>query len=202
MTELKLISLKIYTVETTKSPQDLVDNFETHQDLIESADHNSTLEDYSLYTRLTSDYAIALTDIESYKKAIPYLNKGLTLLTNDPTVDKENIKSVKFYQALIFRRGISNYYLKNYSEAKKDFTLLTKFYPDNVTYKTWLIAINNISLNRIKNILWLLVAIFLMGETFLKHYNLPHELFLWTGVLALVTVVILEIIISNRKKIK
>jgi hypothetical protein len=201
MNELKAIALKIYTVETTKSPQDMVDNFELHQDLIDSSDHNSSPETYTLYTRLTSDYAIALTNIESYQKAIPYLDKGLSLLMNDTSVDQENVKTVKFYQALIFNRGVCNYYLKNYSASRTDFVLLTKLYPDNVTYKSWLIAINNISLNRIKNILWILVTAFLLVETFLKHYNLPHELFLWTGVLSLVTVVVLEIVISSKRKL-
>jgi hypothetical protein len=202
MNELKTIALKIYTVETTKSHQDMVDIFELHEDLIESSDHNSSPENHTLYTRLTSDYAIALTNIESYKKAIPYLDKGLSLLMKDPTIDQENIKTVKFYQTLIFNRGVSNYYLNNYSASKRDFVLLTKLYPDNITYKNWLIAINNISLHRIKNILWILVTAFLLIETFLKHYNFPHELFLWTGVISLITVVVLEIVISNRKKIK
>ena len=202
MTELKAISLKIYTVETTKSPQDMVNNFELHQDIIESTDHNASLATYSLYTRLTSDYAIALTEIHSYKKAIPYLNKGLDLLIHDTTIDQDNIRTVKFYEALIFNRGISNYYLKNYSESKKDFVLLTELYPDNIIYKNWLTAINTLSLVRVKNILWLLIAGFLVTETFLKHYNLPHEIFLWTGVLSLIVVAVLEIIIHNKKKDK
>jgi hypothetical protein len=202
MTELKAISLKIYTVETTKSPQDMVNNFELHQDIIESTDYNSSLETYTLYTRLTSDYAIALTNIYSYKKAIPYLNKGLDLLVNDSTIDKENIRTVKFYEALIFNRGICNYYLKNYSVSKKDFVLLTQLYPDNVIYKNWLTAINTLSLSRVKNILWLLIVGFLVTETFLKHYNLPHEIFLWTAVILLLVVAVLEIIIHNKKKDK
>jgi tetratricopeptide (TPR) repeat protein len=200
MNELKAIALKIYSVETTKSPQDMVDNFERHQALIEATDYNSSPETYTLYTRLTSDYAIALTDIESHKKAIPLLNKALSLLSNDTTIDKDNIKEINFYQAIIFRRGISNYYLKNYSESKKDFLLLTELYPDNIKFKTWLIAINKIFLNKIKNILWLLVAGFLLIEVFLKHYDLPHELFLWAGVFSLLVAVVLEIVISDRKK--
>lgn len=200
MTELKAIALKIYTVETTKSPQDLVDNFERHQNAINSTDYHSSAEDYTLFTRLTSDYAIALTDIESHKKAIPYLNKGLSLLMNDPTINKENIRTIKFYEAIIFRRGVSNYYLKNYSEAKNDFVLLTKLYPDNIKYKTWLIAINNIVLNRIKDIVWTLVTVSVLIEIFFKHYDLPHGLFLWTGVLSLLTGIVLEIVIYSRKK--
>jgi hypothetical protein len=200
MNELKEIALKIYTVETTKSPQNMVDKFELNQDLIESADNNSTSENYTLYTRLTSDYAIALTSIYSYKKAIPYLNKGLSLLLGDTTIDKENIKKVKFYQELIFNRGMCNYYLKNYPDSKKDFVLLTQLYPANIIYKNWLTAINTLSLNRIKNILWLVVAGLLLTETVLKHYNLPHEIFLWTAILSLLTAAALEIIIHNRKK--
>jgi len=200
MNELKAIALKIYTAETNKSPQDMVDNFELHQDLIESADHNSSTENYTLYTRLTSDYAIALTSIYSYKKAIPYLNKGLSLLLADTTIDKENIQTVKFYQALIFNRGICNYYLKNYSDSKKDFVLLTQMYPDNIIYNNWLTTLDTLFLNRIKNILWLIVAGFLLIEIVLKHFNLPHEIFLWTGVISLLVVTVLEIIIYNRKK--
>jgi len=180
----------------------MVNNFERHQDIIESSDHSSTPELYSLYTRLTSDYAIALTDIESHKKAIPFLNKGLNLLTNDPTIDKENIKTVKFYEAMIFRRGVSNYYLKNYSDSKKDFVKLTRLYPDNIKYQDWLISIENIALNKIKDVLWMIVTASVLIEVFLKHYNLPHVLLLWTGVIALVAAVILGVVISSRKKIK
>lgn len=200
MNELKEIALKIYSVEKTKSPQDMVDNFELHEDLIESAAHNSSTDNHTLYIQLTSDYAIALTSISSYKKAVPYLNKGLSLLLCDTTIDKENIQKVKFYPALIFNRGICNYYLKNYPDSKKDFVLLTQLYPDNIIYKNWLAAIDTLFLSRIKNILWLVVAGLLLTELLLKHYNLPYEVILWTGILCLLVVIVLEIIIYDRKR--
>ncbi len=199
MSELKSIALKIYTIET-KSPQNMVNTFERHQEQIEAIDYNVTPDDYILFTRLNSDYAIALTQIESHKKAIPYLNKSLTLLTNDPTIDQKDIKSVKFYQQVLFHRGVSNYRLRKYSESEEDFILLTDLFPDNILYEDWLIALKNVKLNRFgTSFAWLGTGLMLASIIIKRNPALDVAL-IGIGTAFLIASLGCYLIVSERKR--
>src|SRR5688572_13173501 len=116
MINLNDIASEIYS-DQTKVHQDMVNSFELFQHDIESANVDSNTELYTLKTRLFSDYAIALTYTKNFKKAIHFIEKALSLLLNDVTINKNNIKEIKLYELLIFNRGVSNYHLGNYSNS-------------------------------------------------------------------------------------
>jgi tetratricopeptide (TPR) repeat protein len=196
---LEEIAHEIYQPETLKTPQDMVNQFERYEIHLETLGHAFPGDLHTLYTRLYSDYSIALTSVGNYKKAIPYLNKSISLLLNDKAIGPGQLKNVKFYEALLFNRGVSNYYSKDFGKAQNDFQTLLKLYPANATYKDWSKEIKRRKLKRRTNILWFFLGGILILETLLKQFGIPYRTVLWVGGILLLTVAISEIIIYLRK---
>lgn len=200
MTDLRQIADDIYSKEKTTSHKDLVVNYEKYKDVLDKYDFAASQEKYDLFLQLLADYAIALSEIESYDKALPQIQKALDLFHTDKQFDPKKIYSIKFYELLIWNRGRSNYNLENYSLAKPDFESLTSQYPDNITYKKWLTATTNIKRNKIKNILWYFLAGSVLVESFLDKWIVAKNTFLFIGLFSLIVVVGLEINMYLRKK--
>jgi len=200
MTDIKEIANDIYSKENTKSHRDLIHNFERHQKTIETIDYKATVDSYDIYSQLIADYGIALAETQSYRKAIPSIDKALNLLENNTKFTAETLSNVKFYETLIFNRGICNYYLDKFELARPDFELLVKLYPDNDNYPKWTNAIENRKLNRLKNILWYFVAGSVLIESFYNKTTLIKDLTLGIGMLSLLGAIILETMIYIRKR--
>lgn len=200
MTDIKEIADDIYSKEKTKSHHDLVGNFERHQNAIEAIDYKATQETYDIYSQLIADYGIALAETQSYKKAIPTIEKAIDLLQNNKKYTTDTFPKLKFYETLIFNRGLCNYYLDKYELARPDFELLIKLYPDNSIYPKWTNAIGNRKLNRLKNILWYFVAGSVLIESFFSKTTLIKYLTLGLGLLALLGAIVLETMMYYRKK--
>ena len=193
------IASEIYSSQT-KVHQDMVNSFELYRDYIENADVALNPELYTLKTRLLADYAIALTYVKDYKKSVLYLNIALPLLLNDIKIDKKNIKEIEFYELLIFNRAVSNYNLGKLSIAKTDFDLLVKLYPEKIIYKNWQESLNLMNLNKVKNILWIIGAFFLLIEILFEYIHLPSEIPMLFTVLFMSIAIIIEIIVFFKKK--
>lgn len=200
MIDIKVIAEDIYSKENTKSHRDLIDNFERHQKTIETIDFKATEDTYDIYSQLLADYGIALAETQSYRKAIPTIDKALDLLENNRKFTTKTLPNVKFYETLIFNRGICNYYLDKFELARPDFELLVRLYPDNDNYPKWTNAIKNRKLNRLKNILWYFVAGSVLIESFYKKTTLIKDLTLGIGLFALLVAIILETMMYIRKR--
>lgn len=200
MIDIKLIAEDIYSKENTKSHRDLIDNFERHQKTIETIDFKATEDTYDIYSQLLADYGIALAETQSYRKAIPTIDRALDLLENNKKFTTKTLPNVKFYETLIFNRGICNYYLDKFELARPDFELLVRLYPDNDNYPKWTNAIKNRKLNRLKNILWYFVAGSVLIESFYKKTTLIKDLTLGIGLFALLVAIIFETMIYIRKR--
>jgi tetratricopeptide (TPR) repeat protein len=200
MTDIKEIAGDIYNKENTKSHRDLIDNFERHQKTIETIDYKATVDSYDIYSQLIADYGIALAETQRYKKAIPSIDKALVLLENNKKFTTQTLPNVKFYETLIFNRGICNYYLDKFELARPDFELLVKLYPDNDNYPKWTNAIENKKWSRLKNILWYFVAGSVLIESFYNKISLIKDLTLGVGLLALLGAIILETLLYFRKR--
>ncbi|QGK74417.1 hypothetical protein [Flavobacterium sp. SLB02] len=200
MTDIKEIANDIYSKENTKSHRDLIHNFERHQKTIETIDYKATVDSYDIYSQLIADYGIALAETQSYRKAIPSIDKALNLLENNTKFTAETLSNVKFYETLIFNRGICNYYLDKFELARPDFELLVKLYPDNDNYPKWTNAIENRKLNRLKNVLWYFVAGSVLIESFYNKTTLIKDLTLGIGMLSLLGAIILETMMYIRKR--
>ena len=199
MSSIKQILDEIYSKENTKSPRDFVDNFEKHYHLIEAIDHNETMDMNDTYSQLIADYGIALAETQSYKKAIPVLDKALNLFQNNKKFSPESLRNLEFYQALLFSRGKSYFNLDNFELAKLDFELLTELYPDNSIYAKWTSAIKNKNLNRTRNILWYCVAGFAIVESFLGKESYLKDIALALGAISLLSTISIEVILYYRR---
>ncbi|MBL0053586.1 MAG: hypothetical protein IPP29_19880 [Bacteroidetes bacterium] len=200
MTDIKEIADDIYSKEKTKSHRDLIDNLERYQKTIETIDYKATSDTYDIYSQLIADYGIALLETQSYKKAIPSINKAIDLFKSNKRFTADSLPNVKFYETLIFNRGLCNYYLDNYELAQPDFELLVKLYPDNDIYPKWTNSIGNRKLNRLKNISWYFVAGSVLIESFFSKTKLIKDITLGLGLLALLSAIILETMMYYRKK--
>jgi tetratricopeptide (TPR) repeat protein len=200
MIDIKQIADDIYNKEKPKTPRDFIANFKKHQQAIESVDYNSAEDTYDTYSQLIGDYGIALAETQSYKKAIPVLDKALDLLIKNKRFAPDTLPNLAFYETLLFKRGQSYYNLDKFELAKPDFELLIKLYPDNSIYPKWVNAIKNGNLIRLRNILWYCVAGAVIIENFFNNRTLMKYLILGFGVLSLISVVVLEIVFYFKKR--
>jgi tetratricopeptide (TPR) repeat protein len=200
MTGIEEIADDIYSDKKTRSYADLIGNFEKYQKDLNTIDYNVTAESYDIYSQLIADYGIALAETQRYKKALPIIEKALNLFRNNKKYTATDLIELKFYETLIFNRGLSHYYLGKYNLARPDFELLIKLYPENDIYPKWANSIGSRKLNRVKNILWYFVAGALLVESFFHKTTLIKDVTLGLGLLALIGAIVLETIMYYQKK--
>ncbi len=152
MNEIETLCEKIYSENKNRVPKQFIDFYEENQNTIEGVDKTKANPDYDGIMRLTSDYALSLSNYGSSKKAIPYLDKSIELFEDSSW---NELVKIPMYEMLIWTRGVENYNNKNYGKATKDFRYLVKSYPDNEKYRNWLLASRTIKIKKWLNILWL-----------------------------------------------
>lgn len=162
MTDIKILYHKIYSDQSTKDPKLFIDFYECNKNLIEGADSSTSNPDYDDIMRITSDYALSLSQYGSSRKAIPYLDKAIQLFKDSSLTD---LTKVYMYEILVWTRGVENYDRKKYSIAKSDFQYLVENYPENDKYKRWLLASRTIQLKKFVNYLWMATLICFVWET-------------------------------------
>ena len=200
MTDIKQISDEIYDKENTKSHRDFIDNYLKHETEIEETDYNSSQETYDIYSQLIADYAIALSSTNSYKKAIPVIDKALDLFLNNKKHTPDTLRNVGFYEALLFNRATCNYYLDKFELAKPDFELLIKLYPDNSDYPKWINGFKTKKLYRLRNLLFYIIATSTLIVSIFKNQTLLKYIFLGIGLTSLVLAGIIELNLFIRKR--
>lgn len=162
MTDIKILYDKIYSDQSRKDPKLFIDFYERNKNLIEGADSSTSNPDYDDIMRITSDYALSLSQYGSSRKAIPYLDKAIQLFKDSSLTD---LTKVYMYEILVWTRGVENYDRKKYSIAKSDFQYLVENYPENDKYKRWLLASRTIQLKKFVNYLWIATLICFVWET-------------------------------------
>lgn len=200
MKDIKQISDEIYDKEKTKSYRDFIENYRKYETEIEETDYNSSQETYDIYSQLIADYAIALSNTKSYKKALPVIDKALDLLLNNKKFTPDTLRNVEFYEALLFNRATCNYYLDKFELAKPDFELLTKLYPDNSDYPKWINGFKTKKFYRLKNILWYILSASIVIECFFEKRTIGKDIFLGIGAISLVMIGIIELNLFIRKR--
>jgi tetratricopeptide (TPR) repeat protein len=200
MTDIRQIADDIYDKEKTKTYHDFVENFEKQQNAIDTVDYNATVESQEIYSKLLADYGIALSEIKSYKKAIPILTKSLELISNNKKYSPETLYKLETYELSLFKRGFCNYHLDNYELARLDFELLIKHFPDNSIYPKWINAIKNHKIVRLKNISWYFVAGAVLIEGFLDKTPLLKTITLGLGLIAFLFAILVETILYLERR--
>ena len=137
MTEIETLYGKTYSDNGRKDPKFYIDNYESNRTLIEGSESTILNPDFDGILRLTSDYALSLSNYGSSRKALPYLDKSIDLFHKSSI---KELNEVPIYEMLRLTRGIENYNFKNIKSATTDFEYLVKFYPDNDRYRDWLLA--------------------------------------------------------------
>jgi len=132
----------VYAKRAEISPEELIEITEPHLELLKK----SSLDNYDLYfksTRLLADYAIGLARIDNFSEAIKYLDIAINRFDNDPKLKSKNLWEEPMFESLVWFRGVTNFYLKDFRLSKIDFQNLVEQFPDNDKYGRWLKACVN-----------------------------------------------------------
>jgi len=78
MTDIKSLYDRICSDNLTKDPKNFIHIYEEHKNLIEA--------------RITSDYALSLSQYGSSRKSIPYLDKFIQLFKNSSLTDLKEVQ--------------------------------------------------------------------------------------------------------------
>jgi hypothetical protein len=183
--------VKIYSDHRFKDPQEFIDIYETNKELIEGLPLNGDKEVYRKITRLTGDYAHHLTTREYYKKALPKIDKAIELFELNPDYIGTDLFKHQLFEALVFDRAVSNYYLKNYKEAKSDLRILKDRFPDNDKYQNWLNSLQTFSIRALINVCWYVVAGAMLVTMLFdeKEIGILRDIILFVGIIALIIAV-------------
>jgi len=194
----------VYSNEQTKNPDVFISLIEKNMELLE----NQNIQDVELYymvMRLTSDYANFLKSKESYSKALPYLDRAIILHENYEDIDESKLNEIEFYRILRFDRGVSNFYVKEYSKAQLDFEWLIRYNPDNDIYKSWICGLKSRKYDfTLKILFYIVIGAMLFVSFFDRKTNaFIHDLILYVGTIGLIVALILESIkYINKRKTK
>ena len=191
MTDIKILYDKIYSENLIRDPKQFIDLYEENKYLLEGAETSKSNPDYDGIMRITSEYALSLSQYGSSRKAIPYLDKSIQLF-KDSSFD--DLRKISLYEMLVWTRGVENYNLRKYSLAAKDFQYLVYNYPDNDKYRNWLRASKTIKVKKFSNNIWVGVFICIVWESLLKKENTNLKLGLFiTACILFVSAIVLEV---------
>jgi len=201
---IKLLYEELYKHESgsQRNPQIIIDTFERNESAINEMDVNSSAENYAFIRLVTSDYACSLVLRECYTKALPFLNRSISLWENSRDIEKGALSNSRWYETLRFDRGRSYNFKKKYKEAKNDFSWLNKHFPDNDNYKVWLAHCQNGPLIRIQNFLLFSVLSFLVFVPIVikKEHHALRLTFLSIATIGYIVFLVLRIILWLRQK--
>ena len=150
-----MTSEEIYelTLELQKKPSNydsFIETVEANMSIIDNDIVNNNSETYLYTTMIISHYAEILYRKNRYRKALPVLDKAISLWENNSKYENIDLEN-EWYLALNFHRGIANYRRNNIKKAKEEFTWLTTYDPENEQYREWMIGIKNHILGTIAN---------------------------------------------------
>jgi len=75
MTDIKSLYDRIYSDKSTKDPKSFIHIYEEHKNLIEGAEQSKSNPDFDSIMRITSDYALSLSQYGSSRNLFHILTK-------------------------------------------------------------------------------------------------------------------------------
>ncbi len=200
MAELQEVYNSIYSDPDVRNQRTFVTLFERNVLVIENANPDLLSQNKELIIQLTSDYAIALSGIGNLSKSLTYFNKAIPLVENSGKEKNINPFQIPLYEVLLWHRGVTFYYLKQYKLASNDFEKLLKNFPDNERYSNWLKSARIIKLNRIGNVFWAGTSLGLFVSILTDRGTDYHITAQYIGIFALLLATTIEIIKFMKKK--
>ena len=119
----------IYSQGLQNEPRKFIEIFTHNQILIERQSILSDTLIYDKIIRLKSDYAISLAQTESCKKALPEIEKALSLIKERPQRKNSKLLGNEDYAELLFARGVVHFRGKQYKKSIQDLGLLAIEFP-------------------------------------------------------------------------
>ena len=196
---------KIFQNELTKDPKEFIKAFEQNKELILQEKLNITGENHEILTVLFADYSISLVLREAYSKSLNHFKEAIKLFETLEKYKNKDLFEIQHFETLIFYKGIAQYYVNDFTDSKETFLKLVNKFPDNDTYKNWLVACKNFKRGKAINFIWYLVAAVVLITSFVNKEDIGYlyNLTLAIGALAIVTIPIIHLQIkASEKKIK
>jgi tetratricopeptide (TPR) repeat protein len=97
-------------------------------------------EDFFCFSKVVTYYVISLYNKGRYQKTLDYVDKFITVFSEQMInyeIDKNSFIS---YWSLLKYKGYSQYYLKQYKDSIKTFKILVEWDKENDSLKNWLQA--------------------------------------------------------------
>ena len=157
--ELNKLYNQLYTNEKTKDTKTTIQLVEPDLNVIDTSEYTDR-DDLAKATRILADYAIALQKDDRNAESIPFLEKAITRIENNPELIKTDIVNETLYESLVFHRGLAKYALKNYKEAKSDFKMLVEKDRTNAEYRTMHDQMVKMTFRKYE---WILVALIVIS---------------------------------------
>lgn len=120
MTDIKSLYDRIYSGNLTKDPKDFIHIYEEHKNLIEGAEQSKSNPDFDSIIRITSDYALSLSQYGSSRKSIPYLDKAIQLFKNSSLTD---LKEIQMFEMLVWREALKTTIRKTIHWHQRTFSI-------------------------------------------------------------------------------
>lgn len=200
MAELQEVYNNIYSHPDVRNQRTFVTLFEKNGLVIENANLDLLSQNKGLIIQLTGDYAIALSGIGNLSKSIIYFNKAIPLIENSGKEKSIDLFKTPLYEAMLWHRGVTFYYLKQYKLASTDFEKLVKNFPDNERYSNWMKSALIIKLNRIGNVFWGITFLGLFVSIVTDRGTDYHETAQYIGICAILSAITVEILKFMKKK--
>lgn len=175
---------------------------ESNMDLVEACCIDNESYEYPYAVRIVFDYADCLFRQSSYKKALPYLDRAVSLCQNSLGFNAKNT-DIGYYERLIGIRAITYYYRKKIELAKQEFEWLVENYPENDSNRAWLGKVKVKSMEQTTTLLIvILLALAIAGHFLSRRYIVLQNCFFILGNCCLIAFVIISIMIwLKRRKI-
>lgn len=147
--------LEVDSSSSASSNRELIDLVEAKKDVLNQTPQNA--EEFDYLISLLGHHARRLTDLDSYEKALHYINRLLSLIESRPRLSGQDLLEIQEYENAVFGKGFILFNLKKYQKAENIFSQLSHRFPESDKYSNWKLAAQSWKLSRIRNPLSILV---------------------------------------------
>lgn len=165
--------------------------YEKHKDIVDNININENEDFFHLKLKVIGNYGRALFSIKSFKSSLTPLKTAIEILEH---VAKNHFKhekliNISYYEFMLFLYAQSLYCIRDFKSSKHQFQKLTKLFPLNTNYKSWLQHSTYYSTQWIFNLVFILVVLLIISDSFIHSIDssILSTLGISLGVIAILT---------------
>ena len=187
----------------SESPDSAIRFFKENALIFNNVSHFNNEEELRMFMDVYVPCICAFVSRKQFKNAIAAL-KLLPVIENAIDDYKINRSEYISYKELLFRKGMSLYYLRDFKQAKTIFNTLQVYEPENDLVKTWIEHCKLKQLNRFLYLVPVIIVVSILIDVVFKTNKYQHH------ILSIITYTLMAIafglmiyiqIKSNRKLI-